>query len=345
MTILFFTRLFYPHIGGVEKHVFEVGKRLVLRGYKVIVVTEEIGEDIQETPLKKTNTAGGMTILRIPLRKQGWFKKFFIWLWFLRNRKLIESADIIHAHDVFFWFLPFKVFYPEKPVFTTFHGHEGKYPPSQKAKIVRKISEVLSRGTICIGDYIRKWYDARPDFVSYGGVDSVESETEKHPSKKKKILFVGRLDKDMGVLVYLEALKILKSLGIDFEFEACGDGVYRKYLEAFGIVHGYVLNTAQYVREADIIFASSYLSILEGLFHKRAVFSVHENPLKEDYLKLAPFSQFIQIHNNPHRLADGIESYFLHPEESDGIVEEGYRFAREQTWDAAVEMYLKLWKV
>ncbi|KKQ93581.1 MAG: hypothetical protein UT19_C0010G0025, partial [Candidatus Woesebacteria bacterium GW2011_GWB1_39_10b] len=28
MKVLFLTRLYWPHVGGVEKHVYEIGKRL-----------------------------------------------------------------------------------------------------------------------------------------------------------------------------------------------------------------------------------------------------------------------------------------------------------------------------
>ena len=41
MTIVFLARRFYPLIGGVEKHVMEISKRLVAAGHRVIVVTEE----------------------------------------------------------------------------------------------------------------------------------------------------------------------------------------------------------------------------------------------------------------------------------------------------------------
>jgi len=71
---------------------------------------------------------------------------------------LIQEADIVHCHDVFFWYLPFRFLYPKKKVFTTFHGWEGIFPPKWQAKVIRNISEKLSFGNICVGDFIRKWY-------------------------------------------------------------------------------------------------------------------------------------------------------------------------------------------
>lgn len=165
MTILFLTARFWPECGGVEKHALEVGKELVNRGHKVIVISENHGG------LRDRENYKGIEIYRIKINATERIKKFIIWLWLLKNRKLIEKSDIIHCHDVFYWFLPFRFLYPKKPVFTTFHGYETKYLPAKKAIIIRKISEKLSWGNICVGDYIKKWYGTKPDFVTYGGVN------------------------------------------------------------------------------------------------------------------------------------------------------------------------------
>src|SRR6266566_2270200 len=103
MRILFFSRLFYPHIGGVEKHVMEIGKRLVAMGHKVIVVTEH-----SEKGSKSIEEVNGITVQRINVGADDRLKKFGIWRQLWRLRKLISSADIIHCHDVFFWYLPFR---------------------------------------------------------------------------------------------------------------------------------------------------------------------------------------------------------------------------------------------
>ena len=164
MTIVFFTHRFWPEIGGVEKHALEVALELVKRGHKVTVLAENNGN------LKDGEIYNGIEIIRIRIHTSERLKKFIIWKWLFINRKLIEKADVIHCHDVFFWFLPFRFLYPKKPVFTTFHGYETKFPPSYKAILMRKISEKLSFGNICIGDYIKKWYGTKPDFITYGGI-------------------------------------------------------------------------------------------------------------------------------------------------------------------------------
>lgn len=168
MNILFFSRLFYPHIGGVEKHVYEISKQLIKEGHMITVVTEQYTKD-----LPSEETYQQIKIYRIPV-KQNRFKKFIVWKWFFQHLPLLKRADIIHCHDVFFWYLPF-TFFLRKKVYTTFHGYETVFPPQQKAILIRKLSEKLSQGNICIGAFIEKWYGTKADIISYGGV---------HPIKK-----------------------------------------------------------------------------------------------------------------------------------------------------------------
>ena len=93
MTILFFAKRFYPEIGGVEKHVLEIGKRLVKKGNRVIVVTElekNTNNVNYHSASKSATLAGkvdGIEIYRINPGKNNWFKKFRIWkeLWRLKK--------------------------------------------------------------------------------------------------------------------------------------------------------------------------------------------------------------------------------------------------------------------
>ncbi|MBI3093210.1 MAG: glycosyltransferase family 4 protein [Candidatus Levybacteria bacterium] len=352
MTILFLTRLFYPHIGGVEKHVMEVSRQLVQRGHKVIVLTEQHQEN-----LKGKEIINSVVIYRIPVGKSEWLKKFRIWRWLFIHQYLIVKADVVHYHDVFFWHLPFRFLFPKKPAYTTFHGYEAQFPPSKKAFLVRKLSEKLSKGNICVGDYIKKWYGTKPNYVTYGGIEIIQNSRQRRGSPKAaefkiqkynsklKILFIGRLENDTGLLIYLEALKILRKKEVDFEFEVCGDGSLRKLAEGEGRVHGFVPNLKTYLMRSDLIFSSSYLSILQAMLFKRPVFAAYNNPLKEDYLKMAPFARWIVIENSAIRIARKIIYHKYNKDKYNVLVEEGYNWVKAQRWDNVVSLYLKLWKM
>lgn len=147
MKILFLTRRAWPQIGGVEKHVREVGLRLEKKGYKVRIISEK---DVKYPQIKFTGL-------------------LYIWYWFFRNRKLIENSDIIHCHDVFIWYLPFRFLYPKKLVYVTFHGWEGIWPIPKSSILLRKLATKLACGTFVVGDYVMKYYGIKASKILYGG--------------------------------------------------------------------------------------------------------------------------------------------------------------------------------
>ena len=157
MNILFLTRLYWPHVGGVEKHVEKISE-ILKKKHEITIVCEK-----HDPKLSDFESRQGISIYRIPSSD-----KWVIWKWWLGHLQLIKQADIIHIHDVFFWFLPFRLPYWTKKVYITFHGWEGVCPIPFKNILWRKLAEKLTRGNICVGDFISKWYGTKPDFVTYG---------------------------------------------------------------------------------------------------------------------------------------------------------------------------------
>lgn len=335
--------------------MLEVGKRLVERSHKVTVVTES---PPPRSPFQlRQGFAGrvgylggaatkidGIDIVRHDFGGGDWFKKFRIWKWLWQNRNLIKNADVVQAHDVFFWYLPFRFLYPTKSVYTTFHGYETRFPPTKKAILWRKLSEKLSWGNICVGDYIEKWYGTNPTYVTYGGVDVHLGGVEVRKAKFK-IVLIGRLEKDIGIPFYLEVLDVLKKKKVDFSFEAYGEGSLQKQIEKYGKVYKYPENIEEKIVDADIIFASSYLTILQVLACKKLVIAVYDNPLKKDYLEMAPFAKWIIIENSSEKLVEKILYYKRYKNAGKILVDNAYNWAKDQTWDKVTNLYLKLWKV
>lgn len=340
MRIVFLSRLFFPHIGGVEKHVLEVSKILIKQGHSVTVITEKHASN-----LKGKEEIQGIHVYRISVGGDDWFKKFRVWKEMWRLKKVLTGVDVVHAHDVFFWYLPFRFMFPNKKVFTTFHGYETVFPVSLKAKVVRKITKKLSQGNICVGDFIKKWYGTKPDFVTYGGVSPSQNSNVKSQShiSNLKIAFIGRLDADTGFIFYQQALQLLEQKDISFNLQIYGDGDLRKIAEKIGTVHGFVSEIDKEIQKEDIIFASSYLSILEAMAQHKPVFSTFSNPLKKDYLRMTPFAKFITIENDPQKLADKIIYYQKHPKEQQTMVNSAYEWSLKNSWEEVTSIYIKLW--
>ncbi len=344
MRVLFFSRLFYPHIGGVEKHVAEISKRLARLGYQVGIITEELNTVISKPKSKK------IKVYRIPIGASEKLKKFWIWWWLFKNRKLIEKADIIHAHDVAFWYGPFRFLYFKKPFYITFHGYE-QYPLSQKAILIRKISEKLAVGNICVGDFMPKWYGTKANFITYGAVANKYCPKAPNNSRQSAI-FIGRLDEQTGIMTYLRLLKICKEKGIDLPLIVCGDGSFREKMEKFikenkldVQILGFIDNPEKYLSQVRFAFVSRYLAILEAMASRRLVFASYDNPLKKDYLRMAPFAKWIIIESSAEAMYNKLAYYRRHPKEEKKMVEAAYNWAKEQTWEKMVDICLKLWKI
>jgi len=331
MKILFLARRFYPDTGGVEKHVTEISKVLIKKKHKVTVITQSQGE---------VSEYEGIKIIRIPEKRKGFSEKLHIWKWMLKNWRIIKESDIVHIHDVYFWFLPSRILFLGKKSFITFHGYET-YPITRKSILIRKISELVSDGNIIVGDFIKKWYHTKPDFVIYGGV-SVPGMVRK-PEKIESALFIGRLDEHTGALDYAKTVDLVRKSHPKFKFAILGDGKYLSKLIRFKPL-GYKENINDFLVQNNFAFVSRYLSILEALAVKRMVFALYDNPIKEDYLKMAPFAKHIIIADTPENLARKVKYFLGNEKKSKKFTSQGYDWVKNETWEKVVDTYMALWK-
>lgn len=260
MKILYITHYCFPHVGGVEKHVYEVSRLLKLRGHKIKIISEK---DITFPKIKLVGL-------------------IYIWHWFFKNRHLIRECDIVHIHDVFIWYLPFRFFYPYKKVITTIHGWSGKIPIPLYQKLLNKIACRLSFKTISVGEYVSKYFGIKPDYVIYGGVNTIKTFQDR---KEKLIVFLGRLEKDTGVFEFIKRIEKYKNYKIVF----IGDGSLSKLCGKYGKVLGFT-DPSKYLSKASICFAGGYLSALEALNNKCILWTGYDNPLKKDYWSCFPYN-------------------------------------------------------
>jgi len=146
MKILFISHYKWPHVGGVEKHIERVAGELQQKGHKVKIVSEG---NIKYPHIK-------------------FLGLIYIWFWLWKNRHLIKQSDIVHCHDVFIWYLPFRFLYPKKPVYTTIHGLEWDDPLSFKSIWQKRLAVKLSTGAIGVGKFLEKYLKVKFDKMIYG---------------------------------------------------------------------------------------------------------------------------------------------------------------------------------
>ncbi len=344
MKIVMLSSYFFPHIGGVEKHVWRVSQELIRKGHEVTVITLKY-----DSRLADFEDIGKIRVYRLPERGM-----IADWCWISTRRGLIKDAQVVHCHDyrVFIlWYLPFRFLYPGKPVFVTFHGWEGIFPIPRRALFLRKITEFLTKGNICVGDFIPNWYGTKADFITYGGID--KAGINESTGLSESAVFIGRLERDSGILTYLDAVGILKKkYGIDIKFNIYGDGSLREKVRKTAaesrvtvILHGFVENTIGLLTRNRFAFVSGYLAILEAMLNRRLAFSVYENALKKDYLTLIPNSENMMVTvSSAEELAKEIAYYYKDPAKEVEKVENAYSFAVKQTWGKVADTYLRLWR-
>ncbi len=344
MKILMLAPLFPPHIGGVEKHVKRLSEELIKKGHEVTVVTKKHDQCLPDFEELSKIKVYRFPKMRLPK----------VWFWIYKHRNLIKETDIIQCHDFstfIYWYLPFRFLCPFKPIFITFHGYEGIVPIPRKVLLLRKITEYLTNGNICVGDYIPKWYGTKATFISYGGVDVPPTVSNMDCNGA---IFIGRLEKDTGIMTYINALKILKGkYGINLKVDICGDGSLKGMIEKIikenklnVELYGFVENLFDYLNKIKFAFVSGYLAILEAMINKKLVFAIYENELKKDYLILMQNSKsMIVVASSPEELAEKIAYYHKNPEKTKEKIIKAYLFAKEQTWTKVVNTYLKLWGV
>lgn len=310
MRIIFFSHYFFPHTGGVEKHVLLLSKKLIAEGHKVYILTYRFNNK-----LKTKEIINGIKIIRFTYPKKKLLGLFSIWSYLWRNRNLVKGIDVVHIHDVFIWYLPFRFLFPTKKVFLTIHGLEWGNPFSWSGMLQKKIAIKLSSGTIGIGKFLEKYIGVKFDVISYGAVEILKYSNRK---TKDTILFLGRLDKDTGVLKFLNWLDKNKKLKVNF----AGDGKLKRKCAKYGKVYGFV-NPEKLLARTEFVVPGGYLACLEAFSYKCKVKIFWQDNLKKDYWQLSPMYKLIK----------------------DGNVKKAFNWVKKQNWDKLTKEYTKLWNI
>ncbi|OQA18880.1 MAG: Glycosyl transferases group 1 [bacterium ADurb.Bin363] len=245
------------------------------------------------------------------------------------------KPEIVIAHDFFCFIENCPV-----PQITVFHGYEGNIPPLDYIIKRRLEVEKKSSATICVGEYLKKWYGHNPDKIIWGGVDKISAVD---PPRNKQILYLGRLDPDQAPEIAFEAFGETKE---KYHIEVCASGKLESKIKKIARklkldvnFNGFVTNPDEYIKKADIVICSGYLTILESYINKRPVISPYGNTLKKDYLWLMPAPPFYC--NNVEVIANLIDFWIDH-KTIHNPHEFQYNFALQNIWDKVADVYEEL---
>lgn len=342
MRITFITTSFHPKKGGVEKHVLSVAYGLIARGHSVRVLTPRVDQATDQQLFE------GIEVSRF--RAVPFFTAWFS-LWRFRN--IIRESDIVHLHDfpTYIWAWPYLALYRKK-FFVTFHGWEGRIPPHPFFIKLRRMVERKGAGSIAVGDYIAKWYGQHPTIVLYGGVtrDSIVPLRMSSPNDHLKLLFLGRLATDTGILRSLEFFKRILALYPRASCTIVGDGpsapIVKQYIKNKNLyveLHGWVSNPQNYLERSDVVVTTGYLGILEAFAAGATVCSLYDNDLKRDYIRMSPFSKLIVHAETAEELAQQYHALHSHRDAEMELRTAARSFVLDHTWDDVVTSYEQLW--
>lgn len=334
-SVLFVSRLAWPHVGGVEKHIDKLIPEFSRRNVQLTIVTSQ-----HDPTLPVTETRQGAQIFRLPNTDRG--HKLSTWKAILSRWRLFLQSDVIHIHDVFWWILPLYPFIFHK-LFITFHGYEGNDAPTHNQIFWHRLAARLTRGNICIGDFHQTWYQVTPTVVSYGAVDNSLLSLKHQKKNPFSLVFIGRLSVDNGILEYLKAFQLLHQQNAKYTLAVYGDGPQKTASTAFVkqarlpvTFHGFVPNADQHLKTGGVACLSRYLAILEAIAVNTPVVAHFNNRIKHDYLALAPFAKWIAIADTPTDLAQAIIKPRTYPVAA-------RTWIRQQTWRTMAKNYLSLW--
>jgi glycosyltransferase involved in cell wall biosynthesis len=346
MNILFFASSYYPHIGGVEKHLRELSKILSSDNNSVTIFVPTQSDDY---PLYVQEY--GFEIIRLKSSIIPFTSKIFIFLQFIKYITIFIKADIAHHHDNgTYWGLG-RIARPLIKLFKireyiTFHGWEGNCPPDDRTVASRKKAEHAVIANLCVGHFIEKWYGTKADVIIYGGVEKKNL----NECRSDDLVFVGRFDYDTGIWEYIKAWEIISKSSKNLKFILCGDGVYRQEIEGYikekQIINisilGFVSNPDIYVKNAAIVFTSGYLGILEAFSYKKNVISVYHNELKKDYLEMMPgSSNMMWLAQATEDVVDCFNEAIIDKKKK----EAAYKFSLINSWEKVKDDYYCLWSI
>ena len=245
MKIIQVCPLYYPDIGGIETHVKELSERLVKNGYKVEVVctgkhySEEI---INGVVVKRFRALAPNNAYYIAPQIYGYLKK--------------ADCDIIHAHNyhalpAFFAVLAKGT---RKFVFTSYYHGRGSTPLQNFLHIPYKYfgSKILKEAdkVVCVSNYERKLIKANfgvsDEKLVYipNGLNLEEFKTKSIKKDKKRILYVGRLEKYKNIQYIIKSLMYI----YNFKLVIVGKGSYENQLQELASEKG-VLDDIIWLRD------------------------------------------------------------------------------------------------
>jgi len=232
MKICMVNPYFHPYMGGIERRIYETGKRLAKR-HEVFVVTGRLPGTPEQEELD------GIKIERLPSKLLKVYNPPFMVSKGLEKRIGNIDPDIVDFH--YRWALDYTISMKQVteryPCTFTFHNSFGE--GSELQQPISNINDRLFMKTlkrykhvICVSEFVKNDLVDRglpEDMASviYNGIDLVDTFPHVDDSASADepwALFMGRIVKTKGLTYLLDAMRILGDQNSEVKIKIAGDG-------------------------------------------------------------------------------------------------------------------------
>jgi glycosyltransferase involved in cell wall biosynthesis len=372
MRICFYTETALPKIGGQQVVVDRLARELVALGHDVTVLTQP-----PRRPLVADDSAYPYRVVRHPRFVSttafvGWYRRYLLRL----HRE--QPFDIVHCHSLYptAWVASLAKRRLGVPLVLTSHGgdvREGGLrlrKPKLHGRYVRAVRD--ADALVAISRFTRDGYlrfdpDAGPRVVDIpNGVDLAEyaadavrpADLDPAVVPGRYVLFLGRLSRQKGVDVLIDAVSQLPAEHAGVPLVVAGDGPERERLTQQSARLGtgrvkfvgprtgsdkvWLLRNAACVVMPSRDYEAFGLVALESHAAGRPVV-VTDLPGLAD-LVCAERTGLVVPPESPQSLAAAIRRMLGHPAEADAMGEEGRRSAQGYDWRNVAARHVELYE-
>lgn len=346
-SVALLTRRFHPSIGGVERYLRDLGVALVARGVQVSVVTDNDGGRLPER-----ERIDGIDVRRFSMARS----RLRAWGGLVRLAPLLRSVDVLHISDI--WMLEYyyriiaRLVGP-RSISLTRHGISTRDPIPDSERLRNVRARAWCDALFDDGCFIARRIGVEPDAVPDQGLNPPAASLP--PSDEPELtsaIFLGRLDSDTGLEIYLEAMAALRDRhGKELWLTVYGDGPAGPALRDLAdrlrvrvIWHRAHPDARDRIGDHGLAFVSGRMAIQEAMARRRLVVAAYVEPLRTDYVCGEPFSSFIVKASTGSAMAELLAPLLVDHEARRRLVASAYEHACRLTWSATAEMYLKTWR-
>ncbi|MCK4396727.1 glycosyltransferase family 4 protein [candidate division WOR-3 bacterium] len=240
LRIALVTDVYYPHVGGIQEHIYHLGIELKKRGHHVKVITGSAGEN---------SAPEGIDVIRIgrviqyPANKS--FSKMTVGFGIASKMRKVfkkERFDIVHVHGALTPFLP--VYSHLLLNTTTIHTFHAQFETSAGYNIFKKLlQKCMKKIDACIAvsyaarnsiaQYLPGNYTIIPNGIDTERFNPKQKKLKKFKGKSPVILFVGRFEPRKGLkYLFLSFNQIIEKIP-DAILVVIGEGRLKDYYKSF----------------------------------------------------------------------------------------------------------------